>query len=204
VLPLDSRAFSELVLERPSPVPARLRYVYHPGCAVVPEPVAANVRNRSHLISAEVDIPARGADGVLLAIGSLLGGFAFYVKQSRLRYVHNFVGMEEHRVSSDVEVTPGRHTLAFRFSRRGEHQGTGALLIDGQVVGEGAVPRFTPARFSITGAGLTCGYGLAPAVTDDYEAPFAFTGRLERVIVEVDGGPYRDPEGEARLAITTQ
>ena len=204
VLPLDSRAFSELVLERPSQVPVRSRHVYYPGCAMVPEPAAANVRNRSHVIAAEVEIAADGVEGVLLAMGSLLGGFALYVRDGRLRYVHNFVGMEEHRIWSDVELTAGRHSLVFRFARSGEHCGTGTLLIDDRVVAEGEIPRFTPTRFSITGAGLTCGYGLEPAVTDDYEAPFPFSGRLLRVVVEVDGGPYRDPDGEARVAIVTQ
>ena len=72
------------------------------------------------------------------------------------------------------------------------------------MVGECAIDQFTPTRFSITGAGLTCGHGLEPAVTDDYQAPFRFTGRLHRVVVEVEGAEYRDPEGEARTAILTQ
>src|SRR5262249_37719860 len=119
-------------------------------------------------------------------------------------YVHNFVGMEEHRVSSDPVLTPGSHTLAFRFTRTGEHCGMGALLVDGTVVGEADIPRFTPMRFSLTGAGLTCGHSGPLPVTDDYQAPFRFTGRLYRVVVEVEGSPYLDPEDEARFAITTQ
>jgi Sulfatase len=96
------------------------------------------------------------------------------------------------------------HVLSFRFRRSGEHRGTGSLLVDGAVVGEAEIPQFTPIRFSITGAGLTCGYGLEPAVTDDYRAPFRFTGRLLRVVLEVEGTAYRDPDGEARIAIQTQ
>jgi arylsulfatase len=202
VLPLDCRALSELVLERPSLVPPRGRYVYHPG-ASIPETVAVNVRNRSHGITAEVELAA-GDDGVLLAMGSLLGGFALYVKNNRLHYVHNFVGLAEQRVGSEVELVPGRRRLGFRFERSGEHQGTGWLLVDGVVVGEAPIPQFTPARFSITGAGLTCGYALEPAVSDEFAAPFRFTGRLYRVVVEVDGDEYRDPEGEARAAIRSQ
>jgi len=203
VLPLDNRALSELVLERPSLVLPRARYVYFPGSGQIPEVAAVNVRNRSHVISAEVEL-APGDEGVLLAMGSLLGGYALYVQGGRLRYVHNFVAMEEHRIVSDRELPPGRHVLAFRFARSGEHRGTGSLLVDGEVVGEVAIDQFTPARFSITGAGLTCGRGGEPAVTDDYQGPFAFTGRLHRVVVEVDGVEYRDPEGEARAAIASQ
>jgi arylsulfatase len=204
VLPLDNRAISELVLERPSQVPSRGRYVYRPGTSMVPEAVAVNVRNRSHTITAEVEVPAGGAEGVLVAQGSLLGGWSFYVKDGELRYVHNLAGLEAHRIVAPARLAPGPHTLAFRFARTGEHQGTGTLAIDGTVVGAGELPRFTPTRFSLTGAGLTCGRDPGLPVTDDYAAPFAFTGTLRQVVVEVTGAPYRDPEGEAAVAVTTQ
>jgi arylsulfatase len=204
VLPLDNRPFSAFVLERPTQVPARSRYVYHAGTAPVPEVAAVSVRNRSHRVTAEVEIPAGGAEGVLLAQGSLLGGWSLYLKERRLRYVHNFVGLEEHRIQSDLEVAPGAHVLEFRFTRTGEHRGTGRLLVDDRIVGEGEIPRFTPTRFSLTGAGLTCGRGGGLAVTDDYAGPFAFTGRIHRVVVEVEGSAFLDPEAEARLAIATQ
>jgi hypothetical protein len=112
--------------------------------------------------------------------------------------------MEQHRVTADVALAPGHRTLAYRFTRTGEHQGTGALLVDGAVVAEGEIPRFTPTRFSLTGAGLACGRNPGLAVTDDYRAPFAFTGRIRRIVVEVEGPPFVDPEDEARVAITTQ
>jgi arylsulfatase len=205
VLPLDNRAISELVLERPSQVPARSRYVYYPGGSPVAEVAAVSVRNRSHLVVAEVEIPAGGAEGILIAQGSLLGGWALYVKDGRLAYVHNFVGMEEHRVTSDAVLPAGPHAVGFRFTRTAEHAGTGELLVDGAVIGRVDIPRFTPTRFSLTGAGLTCGRSPSDLpVTDDYRAPFAFTGTLRRVTVEVDGPPYRDPDGEARVAVTTQ
>jgi arylsulfatase len=204
VLPLDDRPFSELVFERPPSVPPRARYVYWPETAAVPEPVAANVRNRSHVVRAEVEIPAAGAAGVVVAQGSLLGGWSLYVLDGRLRYAHNFVGLEEHRVRSDLVLAPGPHVLELRFTKTGEHQGTVELRVDGAVDGRGKVPRFTTTRFSITGAGLTCGRGSGLAVTDDYHGAFPFTGRIRRVVVEVDGEPFGDAEGEAKLAITTQ
>jgi arylsulfatase len=195
---------SELVLERPSEVPAHGRYVYYPGMTAVPEAAAANLRNRSHTVTATVVIAPAGAEGVLAAQGSLLGGWAFYLQRGRLHYVHNLVGLEMHRVAADSELPPGAHTLAFRFARTGEHCGTVTLLVDGAAVGSGEVPRFTPTRFSLTGAGLSCGRGNALAVSDDYDGPFPFTGQLERVVVEVEGAPFVDPEGEAAVAIATQ
>jgi arylsulfatase len=204
VLPLDSRALSELVTERPSQVPARTRYIYYPGMAALPEAAAVNVRNRSHTISAAVTIPPGGAEGVLVAQGSLLGGWSLYVQHGRLHYVHNFVGLEQHRVASALELPPGAHTLAVQFARTGEHCGDATLLVDGVAVGAAAIARFTPTRFSVTGAGLTCGRGDALAVTDDYAGAFPFTGGLERVVIEVEGPPFRDAAGEAAAAIRSQ
>ncbi|HEY1636693.1 MAG TPA: arylsulfatase [Acidimicrobiales bacterium] len=204
VLPLDNRPFSELVFERPAAIPARARYVCRPGAAAVPETVAVNVRNRSHAITADVEIPSSGAAGVLVAQGSGLGGWSFFVANRRLAYVHNFVSLEEHRIRSDVELSPGRQELGFQFARTGEHEGTGRLLVDGQVVGEGRIPRFTPTRFSLTGAGFTCGYSDGLPVTREYQAPFRFTGRIIRAVVDVDGVAFTDPEGEAGAAIASQ
>jgi arylsulfatase len=204
VLPIDSRAFSELVLERPSGLPARQRYVYYPGTAAVPEAVAVNLRNRSHRITAHVTIPPGGADGVLAAQGSALGGWALYLRDHRLCYVHNFVGAQLHRVGSPQPVPAGPHTLAMRFTRDGEHRGVAELLIDGGAVARGEIPCFTPARFSITGAGLTVGRGNPLAVGDDYSGPFPFTGELARVVIEVDGAPFTDPAAEAEVALRTQ
>ena len=204
VLPLDNRAFSELVFERPHAIPPRARYVYRPNGAMVPEAVAANVRNRDHAIRAEVEIPAGGADGVIIAQGSVLGGWSLYVKSGRLCWVHNLSGVEEHRIAATSAIAPGAHLLEFRFATTGIHQGTGILLVDGVEVGRGNVPRFTPTRFSLTGAGLTCGRGSQLAVSDDYAGPFPFAGRIARVVIEVDGVPFEDRQGEAELAIKTQ
>jgi arylsulfatase len=204
VLPVDNRPFSAFVFERPPTIPERSQYVYRPGAAAVPEAVAVNVRNRSHTINADVVVPEGGAEGVLIAQGSLLGGWALYLQEGRLRYLHTLSGWEEHRVVASDPVPAGAHTLTFRFTKTGEHQGTGTLLVDGAVVGEAAIPRFTPTRFSLHGAGLTCGYDGGLAVTDDYPAPFPFRGELRRVVVDVDGEPYIDAEGEAEIAIATQ
>ena len=140
----------------------------------------------------------------LLAQGSILGGYMLFVRHGLLHYAHNFVGLEEHRITASAELTSGPHTLAFRFEKTGEHQGRGTLLVDGDEVGAGEIPRFTPTRFSITDDGLTCGYALGMPVVDDYQAPFRFTGRLHRVVVEVDGDPFVDPAAEADLSLRAQ
>ena len=101
-------------------------------------------------------------------------------------------------------MPPGVHELRFECNAAGDYTGTGRLLIDSDVVGEGPIERLTPARFSITGGGLTCGYELGPAVAPEYEAPFRFNATLHRVVVDVSGTPALDPEAEFDAIMSEQ
>lgn len=204
VLPLDNRPFSDFVLDRPKSIPERGRYVYYPGRTAIPEPAAVNVRNRSHRITAYVQVAASPPEGVLLAQGSRLGGWTFYVQHGCLHYVHNYVGLEESGVQVPLELAAGAHTLGFAFSKTGEHRGAAALLLDGEVLARADLPHFTPVRFSLLGAGLSCGRDVGLPVTTAYDHEFPFTGVLERVVVEVDGAAWLDPEEEATAAISQQ
>jgi len=204
VLPLDNSPFDRMFGEERPEHGGRRRYVYYPFAGPVTEEAAVNVRNRSHRITAEVEVPEGGAEGILLAQGSVLGGYVFFVLGGRVHYVHNFVGLEEHRITSSTELTPGPHTVAFQFDKTGEHQGRGSLFVDGDEVGAGDIPRFTPARFSITDAGLSCGYDWAMPVVDDYRAPFRFTGKLHTVTIDLSGDLIKDHEAETRIAMARQ
>jgi arylsulfatase len=204
VLPLDNAPFEAIFGQHPNAPPDRSRYVYYPFGAPVPEVSAVNVRNRSHTISAEVVIPPEGAEGILLAMGSGLGGYVLFVKDGRLHYVHNFCGAAEHRVSSNTIITAGEHTLVYRFDKTGEHKGRGALLIDGVESSSIEIDPFTRTRFSITGDGLWCGHHTGLPICRDYRAPFRFTGTLRRVLVDVRGREFIDARAEAELAITSQ
>ena len=194
VLPLDNRPLAALIHPRPSRARERQRYVYFPNVSPVPESVAANVRNRSHSIV--VDVVVTGDDrveGVLLAQGSVLGGWTFFVSDRRLQYEHNVAGRERHCVSSDaVDLSSGRHRLGFDFETTASFAGVGRLYVDGVLVGEAEIPFVTPARHAITGAGLTCGYEVGPAISNSYVAPFPFTGDIEDAVIDVSGQPYRD------------
>ena len=93
-LPLENRdALQILLTERPQIAKPRNRYIYYPGGAEVPESVAPNIRNRSYTIAVEVDIADPGASGVLFAQGSRFGGHALYIKDGKLKYVYNWVGL---------------------------------------------------------------------------------------------------------------
>jgi hypothetical protein len=204
VLPLDNRPIAALLAPR-KPFDQRDRYVFHPHGAPIPENVTVNVRNRNHTITAAVEI-ADGppATGALLAMGTVLGGWSFHLLDGRLRYVHSYLGKDRYAVQSDVVVAPGAHDLAFSFASHGDFSGIGRLVVDGTVVGEAAIPNTTPVRYSITGAGLTCGWEQGPPIGDGYEAPFRFRGTLHRVVVDVAGVGHRDPEAEFEAIMAEQ
>jgi arylsulfatase A-like enzyme len=205
-LPLENRnAVQVLGTGRPQISKPRNRYIYYPGCAEVPESVAPNIRNRSYTIAVEVDIQTTDAGGVLFAHGSRFGGHALYIKDGKLKYVYNFVGLSEQVVESDQAVTTGRAVLSASFEREGGSmpaEGTLALHNGETKVGEGRI-KTQPGKFSIAGEGLNIGREGAEPVTDDYpgEAPWAFVGgTIERAIVDVSGQPFVDLAMEARAA----
>ena len=204
VLPLDSRMQLRMSERKPSTRAATNRYVYYADSAPQFEYTAVNVKNKSHTITAEVDIPERGAEGVLLAHGSWFAGYSFYVKDRRLHYVHNYLGIDEYRISSSEALPPGKQTLQFRFKRTGEHKGVGELYAGDKLIGEGEIPHTVPAVIETSGEGLCCGYDSGLPVTPDYRAPFRFTGRIAQVVVDVDGESEVDGEAQLRNAFTDQ
>jgi arylsulfatase len=186
VLPLDNRILHTLVNPKPDWRRPRLRTTYYPGGSAVPESVASNVKNRSHTIEVDLSMPAHDpAEGVLLAQGSVLGGFSLHLRDGCPRYVHNLYGKERHVVAATGPVPPGRHLIVYRFERHDNGGGSATLAVDGADVAKGTIPAFTVAAFSATGAGLTCGYELGPAVGDDYSAPFPCTATIHRVTVTI-------------------
>ncbi|MFI7166802.1 arylsulfatase [Rhodococcus erythropolis] len=205
-LPLDDRTAVEiLTTPRPQLAPPRNRYIYRPGGAEVPESVAVNIRNRSYSIAAVVDIPEPGAAGVLFSHGGRFGGHSLYIKDNRLHYVYNFLGMEVQKIDATEDLPTGEKlVLAASFDKEHEDppgiaHGVLSLYHGDRKIGEGRI-RTQPGKFSLTGEGLNAGRDSGEPVTDDYSgtAPWAFTGgTLNRVAIDVSGEPYVDLEREA-------
>lgn len=185
VLPLDSRMQMRMGERKPSSREPTSRYVYEPDGAAQFEYTAVNVKNKSHTITAKVLIPPGGAQGVLLAHGSWFAGYSLFVKNNKLVYVHNYVGIEEYEISSTNPIPEGEVSLEFEFVRTQEHQGYGMLRINGEEVGRGLLPRMIPAVIETSGEGLCCGYDSGLPVTRQYESPFRFSGLIHEVIVQL-------------------
>ncbi len=211
--PLDDRSALEIMqTPRPQLASDRSRYTYFPDTAEVPEAQAVNIRNRSYSIGALVDVPAPGAEGVLFAHGSRFGGHALYVKDNRLHYVYDFVGIMEQKIDGTEEVPVGENLiLSASFNKDGEEPpgvATGILSLyhGDKKVGEGRI-KTQPGLFSIAGEGLCIGRDSGEPVTEDYSNGSAhhFTGgTIRRVAVDVSGDPYVDLEREAQAMLARE
>jgi len=205
-LPLETRNALEILgTTRPELTKPRSRYVYYPGGSEIPESVAPNIRNRSYTIAVEVTIDTAEAGGVLFSQGSRFGGHALYVKDRKLKYVYNWVGLFEQFVESSEPVPTGHVVLSATFEREGDGmpaEGTLTLHIRDTNVGEARI-KTQPGKFSLAGEGLNVGREGGEAVTDDYpgEAPWAFVGgTIHRAVIDVSGTPFVDLAEEARMA----
>ena len=211
--PLDDRSALEIMITpRPQLASPRNRYAYFPDTAEVPEAQAVNVRNRSYTIGALVDLPAPGAQGVLFAHGSRFGGHSLYVKDNRLHYAYNFVGMFEQKIDGTEDLPTGENLiLSASFDKDGEDPpgvatGTLSLYHGDKKVAEGRI-KTQPGLFSIAGEGLCVGRSSGEPVTADYpgDYPHAFTGgTIKRVAVDVSGEPYIDLEREAAAMLARE
>ncbi|HEX5938179.1 MAG TPA: arylsulfatase [Actinomycetota bacterium] len=202
-LPLDDRTALEIIMsERPQPSPPRDRYVYYPNTADVPESVAVNVRRRSYTIAAGVTLDRQDAEGVLFAHGGTGGGHSLYLRERRLHYTYNWLGEKIQTVSSDREISTGKHVLTAEFHKTGDDEqsksaeGTLTLYVDNEPVGKTEI-QTQPGMFALTGDGLSIGHDSASPVSPDYRSQFPFTGGvIDRVIVDVSGDQYVDHEKE--------
>jgi arylsulfatase A-like enzyme len=211
--PLDDRTPLEVLnTPRPQLTSPRNRYVYYPDTADVPEQQSVNVHNRSYTIGAQVDIRAPGASGVIFAHGARFGGHALYVKDNRLHYVNNFVGMVEQKIDATEDLPTGENLiLSASFDKDGEDPpgvatGMLSLYYGDRKVGEGRIKN-QPGYFELAGEGLCVGRDSGAAVTDDYpgERPYRFTGgTIKRVAIDVSGQPYLDLERQAEAMLARE
>ena len=181
VLPLDDRNVTAVLTEfRPTEEPPRERYIYYPGTSSIPESAAVNVRGRSYKILADVEIIDPNCSGVIFAHGSRFGGHALFIKDKKLQYVYNFLGIKPEQKFVSQELKPGKYTLGMEFIREGmgkNHESVGKtnLYVNDKVVASGPM-RAQVGKFTLDGDGLCIGYDSADAVSQEYKSPGKFTG----------------------------
>lgn len=189
-LPLDWRGaerFSAEFTGKPNLAGGRTRFVYAEPLVGLPESSAPDLKNKSFSITAKVKIDAN-ANGMIFTQGGNTGGWAFYLKEGKLKVVHNFIDVAEYMVASDDSLAAGEHTLKMEFTYEGgKEMGKGGavkLSADGKALGSGKIAKTTPFKYSLS-ENQDIGSDTGTPITYDYTPPFAFEGDLQEVVVNL-------------------
>lgn len=192
VYPLDDR-FVERAFnpQRPSFIRGRKQFTYSAGTTRLPEGSAPPMYQRSHSITATVDIPKQGANGVIVAEGGASAGFSLYLENGIPVYEYNFFSQSHYRIAGKKVLPPGKHTIVVNYqqaphSGRSNIGGDVTINIDGDQVAQGRVEKVVPFRFSTTET-FDIGMDLGSTVSSSYydKAPYAFTGTIDKVVVDL-------------------
>ncbi|MFN6564593.1 MAG: arylsulfatase [Nostoc sp. ChiSLP01] len=187
VLPLDDRVLDRFDVKiRPSLNAGRTNFTYYPGVFGIPEGSAPNLKNRSFSITANVEIPETGAEGILLTQGGRFAGWSFFVEDGKPTYIYNYANADRYIIQSREKLPPGKSILRFDFDYDGGigAGGIGKLFINQQQVAEGRIEKTIAYRLALDET-FDIGRDTGTPVVDTYQVPFAFTGNLQQVSLEL-------------------
>lgn len=170
----------------PSAFDGKDKLVFYPGIAQITE--VPNFTNKSFSLVANVEIPVKGAEGALFALGGRATGFSFFIQNEQLQVVYNY-GFEKIVINSGKALLPtGKVELRYDFQLDGTAQnptGTGILYVNGTKVGEGKVTRQAKGTYY---EGISIGKDIITPVSETYASPYAFTGKLKNVVINLNPG----------------
>jgi hypothetical protein len=191
VLPLDDRRAERAVptlAGRPSLMWGRTSVTLYPGMTAMMENTTLDIKNRSHTITAEIEVPQETAQGVIMAQGGRFAGWSLYVKDGRLKYCYNWLDRERYTLTSKDPLPTGKVTVKFHFDYDGGGVGKGGigrLYVNNQKIAEGRIERTVPFVFSADDT-EDVGEDLGTPVTEDYkQADNKFTGVIDQVTIAV-------------------
>jgi arylsulfatase len=192
VLPIDDRGIERAnaaIAGRPDLMAGRTSLTVYEGMAGMSENVFINTKNRSHAITAEVEIPKGGANGVILAQAGRFGGWSLYLKNGKPTYTYNFLGLTRLTIAAATPIPAGKATLRYEFVYDGgglAKGGLGTIFVNGQKVAEGRIERTQPMLFSAD-EGADVGEDGETPVVEDYgiPAPYKFTGKIDKVTIDL-------------------
>jgi len=167
-----------------------------------------NTKNKSYSLTAEVDVPKSGAEGVIVALGGLTGGLAMYAKGGKPKFCYNFFGLEETFIEGERKIPEGRHQVRMEFAYDGgglAKGGTVTLYLDGLAIGTGRLERTQPFVFS-GDESLDLGDELGSLVTTDY-GQRKFSGEVNWLQLEAgldDHSHMITPEQRLHVAMALQ
>jgi arylsulfatase len=166
--------------------PSSKHFTYYTGTGHLYVSLTPAYENHSHTITAQVEIPAGGADGVLLADGGESGGFSLFLKDGRPTYTYNYFGRRVTTIAASTTLPPGPAKIVLNFSYEGGGRGKSAeatLLVNDHPVGEVRIPETVPMAFSFDDT-FDVGEDSSSPV-GDYWSPFPFTGVIRRIDFDI-------------------
>ena len=191
VLPLDDRLqerFVAALVGRPDLMAGRTSFTVYEGMVGMSENVFSNLKNKSHMITAEVEIPKKGANGVILAQGGQFGGWSLYVKDGKPTYTYNWLGLQRYTVAAPSSLAAGKATIRYQFAYDGGGMGKGGtstLFVNGKKVATGRIEKTQFAIFSAD-EGADVGVDEGTPVTEGYKkGNNKFTGKIQRVTIDL-------------------
>jgi arylsulfatase A-like enzyme len=190
VLPLDWRAGIRLNSEamgRPSLIAGRTKMTYYPGTIGLPDGASPPMINKSWTITADIEVPDGKAEGMIVTQGGLEGGYGLYLRDGKPTFVYNYLSIDRPTFAAKDPLPKGKTKLVVDFVYDGGGPGKGGeitMSANGKMIAEGRLERTIPIQFSL-GEGLDVGMDVGSAVDFTYKLPFAFTGKIEKVTVEL-------------------
>jgi hypothetical protein len=188
------------------------RQILFGGMGRLSENSVINIKNKSHSVTAEIEVPASGAEGVIIAQGGNIGGWSLYAKGGKLRYCYNLLGIQYFYVESSSALPAGAHQVRMEFAYDGGglgKGGTASLYVDGKKVGDGKIPATAAMVFSADD-GCDVGRDSGAPVSQDYgPRGNEFTGRVKGVEIAIGGAADSvdhlvSPEEAIRIALARQ
>ncbi len=207
VFPLDASVAARIVAPRPNIAAGRTEFVYTRPMVGLPQGDSPVLLNTSYTVTADIDVPAGGAEGMLLTSGGRFGGYGFYLKNGKPVWLWNMVDLERLKWEGAEPITPGKHKVEFDFVYDGKgagtlafnnfsgvgRPGTGTLKVDGKVVATKTMPKTLPMILQWDES-FDIGSDTLTGVNDvDYQPPFRFTGTLNKLTIKLDR-PQLSPE----------
>jgi arylsulfatase len=217
VFPLDASVAARIVAPRPNITAGRSEFVYTRPMVGTPQGDSPFLLNTSYTITADIEVPQGGAEGMILTSGGRFAGYGFYLKEGKPVFLWNLVDLERLKWAGEEVLTPGKHTLEFDFKYDGAgagtlafnnfsgvgRPGTGVLKVDGKVVATQEMKRTLPMILQWDES-FDIGSDTLTGVNDaDYLPPFPFTGKLDKLTIKVDR-PQLSPEDIKKLEAAMQ
>jgi arylsulfatase A-like enzyme len=187
VLPLDNSRVARIdPAIRPSLTRGRKSFTYYEGQSRIPEGAAPDIKNKSWSITAEVEVKA-DTTGMIVTHGGLFAGYALYLDKGKPVFHYNFVDVAHYEVAAKDALAPGKHTIKVDFAYEGNGLGKAGLAtinVDGKEVAKGRIDKTIPMRITLD-EGFDVGEDTGTPVNLNYDVPFKFTGKLEKVVIDL-------------------